>query len=64
MAAIPPHKRNFGMMFQEDALFLHKNVADNIGFGLKMSKWTKDKQEQRIRDMLKLVGLQKMAREK
>lgn len=58
MATVPPHKRNFGMMFQEYALFPHKNVADNIGFGLEMAKWTKGKQEQRIREMLELVGLQ------
>ncbi len=58
MAATPPHKRQFGMMFQEYALFPHKNVADNICFGLEMAKWSPNKQQQRVRDMLALVGLQ------
>lgn len=58
IAATPPHKRRFGMMFQEYALFPHKNVADNIRFGLEMAKWSPDKQQQRIREMLTLVGLE------
>ncbi len=58
IAATPPHKRNFGMMFQEYALFPHKNVADNIGFGLEMAKWSTEQRQQRIREMLSLVGLE------
>ena len=58
MAATPPHKRQFGMMFQEYALFPHKNVADNICFGLEMARWSPDRQQQRVRDMLTLVGLE------
>jgi ABC-type Fe3+/spermidine/putrescine transport system ATPase subunit len=57
MAAISPHKRNFGMMFQEYALFPHKNVADNICFGLEMQHWQRDRQQQRLTEMLALVGL-------
>jgi ABC-type Fe3+/spermidine/putrescine transport system ATPase subunit len=34
---VPPHKRDFGLMFQGYALFPHMNVADNVGFGLKMA---------------------------
>jgi len=41
MSTVPPHKRHFGMMFQEYALFPHKNVADNIRFGLEMLQWAK-----------------------
>jgi spermidine/putrescine ABC transporter ATP-binding subunit len=33
--ALPPHKRNIGMVFQNYALFPHLSVADNIGFPLK-----------------------------
>ena len=58
MATTPPHKRQFGMMFQEYALFPHKNVANNICFGLEMAKWSPDKQQQRVQEMLTLVGLQ------
>lgn len=46
------------MMFQEYALFPHKNVADNIGFGLEMLQWDKEKRTGRIRKMLELAGLQ------
>jgi ABC-type Fe3+/spermidine/putrescine transport system ATPase subunit len=58
LATTPPHNRHFGMMFQEYALFPHKNVAGNIGFGLEMAKWSANRQQQRIREMLTLVGLQ------
>jgi spermidine/putrescine transport system ATP-binding protein len=36
LADIPTHKRRFGLMFQDYALFPHRNVAENIAFGLKM----------------------------
>jgi len=58
LAGIPPHKRHFGMMFQDYALFPHKNIAENVGFGLEMQNWTQEKQQQRITEMLSLVGLQ------
>ena len=37
IVAVPPHKRGFGLMFQGYALFPHMTVAQNVGFGLKMS---------------------------
>lgn len=58
MAEVAPHKRNFGMMFQEYALFPHKNVHENIGFGLEMAKWSKSEKEQRIIELENLVGLE------
>ncbi len=60
LATIPPHKRHFGMMFQEYALFPHKNVVENICFGLEMMKWSADRQQQRVQKMLTLVGLEEM----
>ncbi len=57
MAGVAPHKRNFGMMFQEYALFPHKNINDNIGFGLEMAGWSKEAKEQRVIEMKTLVGL-------
>jgi len=36
LADIPAHKRHFGLMFQDYALFPHKNVTENIAFGLRM----------------------------
>ncbi len=57
ISLIPPHKRNFGMMFQEYALFPHKNVAQNVAFGLEMQQHTRAEIERRVQKMLTLVGL-------
>jgi ABC-type Fe3+/spermidine/putrescine transport system ATPase subunit len=54
---IPPYKRNFGLMFQDLALFPHKNVFENIAFGLRMSQKDKDKIQKRVNEVLSLVGL-------
>jgi ABC-type Fe3+/spermidine/putrescine transport system ATPase subunit len=54
---IPVHQRHFGLMFQDFALFPHKNVWDNVIFGLRMQNLP-DKQIQQLgRDALELVGL-------
>lgn len=53
----PPHQRGFGLMFQDFALFPHMNVFDNVAFGLRMARWTEDRLEQRVGEMLELVGL-------
>ncbi len=54
---VPPHKRNFGMMFQEYALFPHKSVWENIAFGLEMQKCSPDEIKGKVARMLKTVGL-------
>ena len=36
LSHIPAHQRRFGLMFQDYALFPHRNVAENIAFGLRM----------------------------
>lgn len=55
---IPVHERGFGLMFQDFALFPHLNVRDNIRFGMRMRHLPPDEQDQRLRDVLELVGLQ------
>ncbi len=55
---IPSYKRNFGMMFQEYALFPHKNVLENIIFGLKMQKWDNNEITQRARELIRLTELE------
>lgn len=54
----PTHQRGIGMMFQQFALFPHRSVADNIAFGLRMQGATKQAQQQRIDELLELIGLQ------
>ena len=57
MADVPPHRRHFGMMFQDFALFPHKTVFDNVGFGLLQKKLPSQEVTRRVHDLLSLVGL-------
>ena len=45
----PPEKRDIGIVFQNYAIFPHMNVADNIGFGLRMRKVDRATIERRVR---------------
>ena len=55
---IPPYKREINTVFQKYALFPHMNVYENIAFGLKIKKQSKDVIEQKVMRMLSLVGLE------
>jgi ABC-type Fe3+/spermidine/putrescine transport system ATPase subunit len=57
MAAVPPHLRAFGMMFQEYALFPHRDVSGNIAFGLRMQNLPRELVACRTREMIEMVGL-------
>ena len=58
MEGVPPHLRRFGMMFQEHALFPHRNVFANVAFGLEMRKLPKEEVRRQVLQALRLVGLE------
>ncbi len=54
---VPPEKRDFGMVFQNYALFPHMSVADNVAFGLSMRRVPKSQRTERVRRALDMVQL-------
>ncbi len=56
-----PNQRNMGMIFQSYALFPNMTVAQNIGFGLRVRKVSKAEIQDRVREMISLVNLEKHA---
>jgi thiamine transport system ATP-binding protein len=57
LAAVPPHRRRFGLVFQDYQLFPHRDVAGNVGFGLRMLGLPKAEVARRTSALLELVGL-------
>jgi len=57
LLGIPAHQRGFGLMFQEYVLFPHKNVYENVAFGLKMAGEDHETADARVQKVLELVGL-------
>ncbi|CUX70136.1 MULTISPECIES: ABC transporter ATP-binding protein [Agrobacterium] len=57
ISALPPHRRNLGMVFQNYSLFPHRTVAENIGFGLKMAGLARAEKDRRVAEMLDLIQL-------
>ena len=53
----PPHKRNFGMVFQNYALFPHMTVADNIAYPLTVRKLSAQDQKAKVERALDMVQL-------
>ena len=57
LAQVPPHKRGFGLMFQDGQLFAHMTVAKNVAYGLSAKQFSKDERQRRVAELLELVGL-------
>ena len=57
MAQTPPHKRNVNTVFQNYALFPHLTVEENVAFGLRYKKTSKEETKERVGRALELVQL-------
>lgn len=55
--AEPTHRRGIGLMFQDLALFPHRDVGSNVDFGLRMAGASRDARSTRVAELLALVGL-------
>ena len=57
LAGVPPHRRGIGLVFQDHALFHHRDVSGNVAFGLRMRGDRATSVRGRVRELLELVGL-------
>jgi ABC-type Fe3+/spermidine/putrescine transport system ATPase subunit len=62
LAGLPVHRRGFGLMFQDLALFPHLDVFENVAFGLRMDGLSRTEVAARVDEALALVGLSGFAR--
>ncbi|MBT0956843.1 ABC transporter ATP-binding protein [Alphaproteobacteria bacterium KMM 3653] len=58
---VPPHQREIGIVFQNYALFPHMTVAQNVGYGLRTRRVSKEETAERVREALALVKLEDFA---
>ena len=64
MTDIPPYQRPVNMMFQSYALFPHMDIWNNVAFGLKQERTSKEEIERRVEEALKMVGMQDFSHRK
>jgi ABC-type Fe3+/spermidine/putrescine transport system ATPase subunit len=62
LSVLPVHRRNFGLMFQDYALFPHRSVAENTAFGLRMQNLPRAEIDGRVRAALEQVGMAEFVR--
>jgi spermidine/putrescine transport system ATP-binding protein len=61
LAPTPPHMRDFGLVFQDYALFPHLTVSDNVAFGLRMRNLPKADIQTRVAESLETVTMRGFA---
>lgn len=57
LSGMPVHKRQFGLMFQDYALFPHRSVTENVAFGLRMQNLARPEIDRRVAEALERVNL-------
>ena len=57
VTAVPTHRRSVGMVFQDEQLFPHRDVAGNVSFGLEMAGVERGERDSRVAEVLTAVGL-------
>ena len=57
VTAVPTHRRSVGMVFQDEQLFPHRDVAGNVSFGLEMAGVERGDRDSRVAELLSAVGL-------
>jgi ABC-type branched-subunit amino acid transport system ATPase component len=62
MTGIPTHKRDIGLVFQDNQLFPHLSVFDNIAYSLRIKRVSKALQIKKVNEMLSLIGMEDLAR--
>jgi putative spermidine/putrescine transport system ATP-binding protein len=57
VSQLPPFQRDVNTVFQDYALFPHMNVADNVGYGLRVAKVPREERRRRVDEALEMVRL-------
>lgn len=61
---IPPKDRDIGIVFQNQALYPHLNVYDNIAFGLRLRKFNKKEIDYRVNEVSEILGIRELIKRK
>ena len=61
MTGVPTHKRDVGLVFQDNQLFPHLSVFDNIAYSLRIKRVSKALQIEKVNEMLSLIGMENLA---
>ena len=57
VSRVPTHRRGIAMVFQDEQLFPHRSVAENVEFGLRMHGVARPERAARVEEVLALVGM-------
>ncbi len=57
---VPPKDRDIAMVFQNYALYPHMTVYDNMAFGLKIRKFSKEEIDKRVKNAAKILGIEEL----